>query len=336
MALAKVPVLVSGVHGHTEGPGPFADVMRFAKAFEPSSQSPPPTLPGARQVDRSKVLSTNLFLVHPYLDLPDMGGGAVVVTDGDAQLAADIARTIAMRYWDRRFDLDPPTMTPEQAIIAGRAMTERPVLLVETSDCAGGGAAGDSVATLRALLACGADHDAAMSALVPVVDPEAAAACHAAGAGATLTLDLGHKLDPKWGKPLRVTGRVAAVSDGRFRYTGGIWEGLEKSMGRSAVLAIGSTRVLVMSQPTYDWADEQFRSMNLRAEEAKFVVVKNPMNFRFAYAGMAQKWIVLDTPGPTPPHLHHVCYERMKRPYYPADKDIPGLTPALVVRPSRF
>src|SRR6185436_5278350 len=67
MVMAKVPVLVSGVLGHTEGPGPFADVMRRAKAME----------------HESGVSSTSAFLVHPYLDLPDMGGGGLVVTHGD-------------------------------------------------------------------------------------------------------------------------------------------------------------------------------------------------------------------------------------------------------------
>lgn len=51
MALAKVPVLVGGVCGHTEGEGPFADVMRFAKSRE----------------GKGNVLSTSVFLVHPYL-----------------------------------------------------------------------------------------------------------------------------------------------------------------------------------------------------------------------------------------------------------------------------
>ena len=36
MALAKVPVLVSAIHGHTKTPGPFAAVMQEAKRLEGS------------------------------------------------------------------------------------------------------------------------------------------------------------------------------------------------------------------------------------------------------------------------------------------------------------
>ncbi|MCE9591150.1 MAG: M81 family metallopeptidase [Planctomycetes bacterium] len=306
MALAKAPVIVSGVHGHTDGPGPFADVMRLAKSFE--------KLPG--------VVSTAAFLVHPYLDLPDMGGGGLVITDGDKKLAVELATRLADAYWKRRFGLEPEVFTPAEAIRRGAAIEGGPILLVETADCCGGGAAGDSVHTLRALL----DAKVQEPSLVPVVDPEAAARCHDAGAGTEVSLELGHKLDPAWGKPLGVRGKVLRLSDGDFVYSGGIWAGMHKSMGPTAVLEIGSVRVLIMSKPTYDWKDEQFRSVGLDAASSKFVVVKNPMNFRFAYAGLSKAAFILDTPGPTPATLKHVAFRRLRRPYFPADSEIFGLS----------
>ncbi len=75
------------------------------------------------------------------------------------------------------------------------------VLLVETADCCGGGAAGDSVATLKTLLQANPQP----VALVPVVDPIAATECHAAGIGSFVTVRLGHNVDPKWGRPVEVT-----------------------------------------------------------------------------------------------------------------------------------
>lgn len=305
MALAKVPVVVGGVLGHTEGPGPFADVMRFAKSHE------------------GRVLSTSVFLVHPYLDVPDMGGGGLVITDNDLPGAVSLAEQIARRYWERRFDLDPPVSTPAEAIRRGLALEGGPVLLVETADCCGGGATGDSVATLKALLEIAPQS----AALVPVVDPEAAAQCHQAGVGREVKLTLGHKLDRRWGQPLAVTARVARIGAGQFRYTGGIWEGQLGDMGPCAVLHIGPIQVLVASHATYDWADEQFRALDLDPSQAKFVVVKNPMNYRLGYAGLMRQAFLLDTPGPTPAVLHHVNFQNIQRPYYPADRDIADLQP---------
>ena len=67
MAMAKVPVVTGAINGSTDGAGPFADLMRRAKALEADAGVP----------------STSMILVHPYVELPDMGSGALVVTDGD-------------------------------------------------------------------------------------------------------------------------------------------------------------------------------------------------------------------------------------------------------------
>jgi microcystin degradation protein MlrC len=315
MAMAKVPVIVGAVRGNTEGQGPFADLMRYGKSLE----------------GQGTVRSTSVFLVQPYLDSPGMGGGGLVITDNDLDHAVKLARGIAMRYWERRFELNPPVYSPSEAIRRGLEIEGGPVLLVETADCCGGGAAGDSVATLKALLSGGIEGPA----LVPVVDPEAAAKCHSAGAGSSVTLALGHKLDPQWGQPAMVSGTVRKLGDRRFRYTGGIWEGQTGDMGPCAVLETGVVQVLISTHATYDWADEQFRAMDLDMHNAKFIVVKNPMNYRLGYAGLSKAAFVLDTPGPTPATLERVAFQRLRRPYYPADSEIPGLEPVVFCRLSQ-
>lgn len=312
MAMAKVPLLTGGIKGSTEGDDPLAHIMRFTKSQE----------------NRSGVLSTSLFMVHAYLDQAAMGSGGLVITDNDIDLAVSIAREIADILWTHRFNLEPEVHTPIEAIRRGLAVEGGPILLVETADCCGGGAAGDSVATLRALL----EADIQVASLLPVVDPESAALCHQAGIGKELTVSLGHKLDPRWGNPITITGKVTHLSNGRFRYSGGIWHGIEGDMGPSAVLTKGSIQVLISSCATYDWRDEQFRSCQLDPTKVKFVVAKNPMNYRLAYADIAKAIFVLDTPGPTPATIRHIHYKHLKRPYFPLDEHIPGYHPAILRR----
>jgi microcystin degradation protein MlrC len=310
MVMAKVPVVASGVYGHTEGDGPFADVMRAAKSLE----------------RRPEIYSTSAILVHPYLDLPNMGGGALVIANNQRTLAEQLATELAQMYWARRFDLEPKVYEPADTIRRGLAIDGGPILLVETSDCCGGGASGDAVAALKALM----DAQVSLPALVPVVDPQAAEACRQAGRGHQVTLRVGHGVDPQWGTPVSLTGTVRRLGNGLFRYRGGIWEGRLGNMGPSAVLEVGSLRILITTHGTYEWADEQFRAMGLEAGDAKFVVAKNPMNYRMSYAGISKAAFILDTPGPTPPTLRHVCFRNLKRPFYPADQDIPGLLPAIL------
>ena len=154
MAMAKVPVVTSAIHGSTNDDDPFAELMRHTKSLE----------------DEPGVLSTSLLLVHPYMDVEGMGSGGLVITDDDLDRAAALATDVANRYWSRRHDLEPDTCLPADAIQQGLAVGGGPVILVETADCCGGGAAGDSVATLQALLDAGVEQ----LSFVPVVDAEAA------------------------------------------------------------------------------------------------------------------------------------------------------------------
>ena len=302
MALAKVPVITAALHGGTDGPGPFVDVMRFAKWHE--------GLPG--------VLSTSVFLVHPYLDLPDMGSGGLVVTDHDAVLARRIALDVARLYWTRRHELEPRVYRPDEAVALGRQLAGGPVLLVETADCCGGGAAGDSVASLKALLAAGEET----TAIVPVVDPAAASLCHTAGLRGQVTVHLGHQVDPHWGTPVCVTGVVNHLCDGRFQYVGGIFDGQVGDMGPTAVLRVGAIDILVTSRGTYDWNGEQLQRVGLDPRSVKFLVVKNPMNFNMAFRPFAAGVFILDTPGPTPASVRNVAFQRLRGPWYPRDPEL--------------
>ena len=76
MVMAKVPILTSAINASTVGDGPFADVMRLAKSFE--------ELPG--------VLSTSAFHAHATIDVAELGGGGLVITDNDEERAVDLAR----------------------------------------------------------------------------------------------------------------------------------------------------------------------------------------------------------------------------------------------------
>jgi len=309
MVVAKVPVVTGAIHGSTEGEGPFACFGRLVKSHESAPQ----------------VLSTSAILVHCVLDQPGMGSGAIVIADDDFAAAGRIATDLGNDYWARRFDLEPRTWTPEEAIQAGLA-ADGPALLVETADCCGGGAAGDAVASLKALIAARVEAPA----LVPVVDAAAAARCHDAGVGAEVTLALGHQHDPRWGHPLQAAGIVTGLGDGRFTYSGGIWGGVEGEMGPAAVLEIGTVQVLVASHPTYDWADEQYRSLGMDPDNAKFIVAKNPMNYNLAYGHLTPQVYVLDTPGPTPATMKSVAFQHLQRPYFPLDEEIPDLVPTLL------
>ena len=302
MAHAKLPLILTAFNSTTLGDTPYAQVMTAAKELEGE--------PG--------VLSASVFLVGSYIDSPDMGSSALVVTDDDRDRAVAGARRLALELWRRRHEFDVETVSVAEAIRRGTAIEGGPVLLLDTADTTGGGAAGDGIGLVRGLLESGVSEPA----LATVVDPAAARACHEAGEGAEITVSAGHAIDPRWGSPLELRGRVERLSDGRFRYRGGILGGVEVTMGPSAVLAAASVRLLVTSVPTYEWGDDQYRAVGLDPARAKFVGVKNMMNFRFGYADVMRGFFVLDLPGPTPPDMRQLPFQRIRRPVFPLDRDL--------------
>ena len=101
---------------------------------------------------------------------------------------------------------------------------------------------------------------------------------------------------------------------------GGILGGAHASMGSTVVLQIGSVHLLVSSLPTYDWAYEQYEAVGLDPRRAKFVGVKNMMNFRFGYRDIMKAYFVLDLPGPTPADMRALPFGRIRRPAFPFDR----------------
>jgi microcystin degradation protein MlrC len=299
MCRVRLPMILTAYHASTFGDGPFARLERACRKLERT--------PG--------VLSASVFHVGSYIDVPEIGCSTLVIANGDAGLARREAERLAVRYWASRSEFLVETVSVTEAVRRGRAIAGGPILLLNTADTTGGGAAGDSIDVAASLVQAGVTEPA----MAMVVDPQAAAACHRAGAGATLRLEIGHRVDQRWGRPVTFEGQVAVLSDGRFQYSGGIFGGSEVSMGPSAVFDIGSLRLLIMTYPTYDWAHEQYRSVGLDPAAAKWVEAKNMMNYRKAYGTVMRGSFVLDAPGVTPADMRELPFVRARRPWFPLD-----------------
>ena len=302
--MARVPVLTSAINASTERPGPFYDLMKKAKNWEHAG----------------KCLSSSVFLVHPYIDRPEMGSGALIVTDGDPESAAAMAREIAQEYWDRRQEFEPEVWKAGAAIHDAVKKGPKRSVLTEVADTCGGGSAGDCVAVLHALL----EIDSNIKAIYPVVSPHAAAVAAAAGIGSEVELFIGAEIDKKWGPPVKIKGHVLKVSDGEFIYQGGVWDGASGRMGATAVVRVGAIDIVLATFPTYEWRDEQYRSLGLDPADYQLIVVKNPMNYFMTYSPIADYFYVIDSPGPTPATCKSLVYTKMQRPFFPFDDSIPG------------
>jgi microcystin degradation protein MlrC len=300
MALAKAPMLFAPHLEHTFGEGPMVDLDRLARSYERSGGT---------------IQAVSYFPVQPWIDVEGMGFAAVVVADNDEALAKRVASELVESAFARRTDFDVTMIPIDDAIREALMVPGGPIILADTSDCVGGGSTGDGAATLAAILRLACD----VPALVHLVDPVVAAEAHKAGKGATLRTAVGNRIDTSRGAPVPVIAKVERIFDGRFTYDGGFLGGVTASMGPSAVLAIGATRVLVASYGSYEWGFEPYAAAHLDVRAAKLVSVKNPMNYRLTYP-FAKAAYVLDTNGPATPDLRRLSWRKLKRPFYPLDE----------------
>ena len=117
-----------------------------------------------------------------------------------------------------------------------------------------------------------------------------------AGVGTEVSVSVGGRLDPRYNRPVAITGRVHILSDGRFVGSDQKSRGTEGRMGRAAVIEVGAISVLVTERPAFTVDPAFFRSVGLEPREAKIVVVKSPLQFRDGYGGFAKDLWVVDTP----------------------------------------
>ena len=300
MALTKLPLIVSPVKARTVDE-PLRSIIAVARQMEAAGE----------------ILHASFFPVQPWLDIPDLGFAVLVCANADAEAAQRAADQLAGLVWERRQEFDPDLVSLQEAIGTGLA-SEGTTVIGDSGDGPTGGSAADNVGVLSALLAAGSDKAARLSYLT-LCDAEAVAACASAGVGATLTLDVGHKVSRKDGQPIRITCRVQAISDGSFIMLGAGAQGTRLEQGLTAVVSIGDIRLVLRSLPAMEWDIGIYTAFGLRLEEAALVFVKSPSHFRVSFAPHAHRILIADTPGPTCPNMRRLVLHRVTRPLYPLD-----------------
>jgi microcystin degradation protein MlrC len=170
-----------------------------------------------------------------------------------------------------------------------------PVVIADAQDNPGAGGSADTTGLLRELVR--ADANAALGLLV---DPQAAAAAHAAGVGAQLELALGGRSGIAGDAPFVASARVERLHDGAVDATGSVFRGYRLTLGPSALLSIGRVQVIVVSQPVQLLDLALLRFVGLEPEGLDIIAVKSTVHFRADFAPVASAILVCAAPGAFP------------------------------------
>jgi microcystin degradation protein MlrC len=264
-----------------------------------------------------EVISVSIFAGFPHADIPQAGLSVYVVTDNDQSLADRLAEQLAQVAWTLRHEFIHQSLPVPEAVAKALAAEGRPIILADMADNTGGGAAGDGTEILRELLRVGARS----TVVACLWDPAAVRECALAGVGASVTLDVGGKVDTRHGAPLRVTGTVRTLSDGRFVHKGPMARGLPGRLGTTAVLDVSDVKIILISHRWQTLDPEMLRFVGLDPLEHKVLVIKSTIHYRAAFEPLAREIIEVDAPGLSSSNLARFDFKRIRRPIFPLDPD---------------
>ncbi|MEN9576138.1 MAG: hypothetical protein RL514_3993 [Verrucomicrobiota bacterium] len=297
-AKVTVPALVRGDELITET-GSIRHAVNAAKAIEQS--------PGG--------LSAAMMWGNPFTDVPALASNSFVVTDNDPVRAEREALRIANLFWEHHEKMQVPLTSLADAARITKENKSGTVVLVDAADATSSGAAGDSNAILRALVEAGYQG----TALIPIVDPRAAAAAFAAGVGSLVKTTVGGALDSGRFTPLPIEGRVRLLSDGWFHSetTRELWQA-----GKTAVVQAGGFTLVLTSRPVSLYDRALFLAHGCDPKHFGAVVVKSPHCEPHMFKAWAARYVDVDAPGSTSANLRSLGHTRCARPMFPLDPDV--------------
>jgi microcystin degradation protein MlrC len=300
--VARRPTLDGVDHGRTTVPGgPMLEILRRAEIFEKESD----------------VRVVSVHAGFGWADIAEAGPSVSVSGDADPARLRAIAEGLMDEVWRTRETSTLELLSVPEAMAAAKrpGATGKPLVLADFTDNPGGGGYGDATGLLRGMIEANLEN----AAFAPITDPDAVRRCQSAGEGATVTFAFGGKIDPAFGAPLEVTGRVRYLGNGDFVCDGPMWTGLRMSMGPCAVLRVGGVDVLLATNRFQITDLQHFLSVGIDPREKSVIGLKSAQHFRAAFQPIAREVLVVDAGGLTTPDYRRFSYQKLRRPIWPLD-----------------
>jgi microcystin degradation protein MlrC len=269
-------------------------------------------------------LAASLFTGFPHADISNAGLSAVVVTDGDRELAERLRDELLDRAWVEReafvYHIEPLALSVARAkAMPATPAGEGPVVLLDHYDnCASGGTM-DTTVVLAEILRQGLENVAAFA----IYDPEAVRQAIAAGIGAQVTLSIGGKIAmpaiPAESPPLSVTGTVKIISAGRYKNRGPMARGVQTDMGPSVVLDTGTAEIVLISRHVEPSDLNCLLALGIDPMQKRYVMLKSRIHWRAGLGKLAKAVVDCAGVGVCTSDYGQLDFKNVRRPIYPLD-----------------
>ncbi len=271
------------------------------------------------QLERDGNVSASIVPGFPLADIYDCGP-TVIAYGTDAAATEAVAQRLFVAMLAQREAFNGQLYSAAQAVRHALASSgDGPIILADTQDNPGGGAAGDSTDILHELVRQHAP-DACVGLLC---DPAAAAAAHTAGVGAKVKLALGAR-SGIGAVPLVGRFIVEALGNGQFTGTGPFYLGCRMNLGPMACLRLDGIRILVASHKQQAADQAMFRHLDIDPARQRILALKSSVHFRADFSRMAREILIVAASGENVADLAQLHYKKL-RPGVSTGKERPTL-----------
>ncbi len=304
MAYVQIPMIVPA-SSYTTETEPFRSLM--AKGHE--------------YVKAGRLLDFSISQMQPWLDVKD-GYSSVVAIGEDGDVAAEIAKELALGLWNMRHEFKTDLTSVDEIIrIAEKNTSGKPVIMNDFADSSNAGSAGDSPEVIERILALESD----VRGLMYINDAPFALACREAGVGNKVKANLGATISTKLYTPVPVEAEVRAVFDGVVPF-----HGMFVDFGPSAVVKIRNTIVVVTTQHRYNGDPALYRAFGYDPVDFGMVVVKACTSFRAFYGPLTDLIYPASTKGAATADLLSLPFEKIPASFYPFSDG--EFTPEVIIK----
>lgn len=296
MAWCSIPMIVPA-SGYSTSTGVFSELSQKAR----------------RMVSDGLLCDYSIFPMQPWLDV--CAGGSSIVTISKSSLHAfECAQELAAGLKAIRNSMVPELYSLEEIIELGVQNTSgKPIILVDFSDSANAGAAGDNSDVLAKMLELGVTESE--TAMI-VVDEPAVEKAFRVGIGNTDYFTIGGTLDANCSKPVKVLAKVRSLHDGTFKL-GGPSKGIERHLGTCAVISVGEIDILVTRAMASTGDIQLYRHFGIEPLFYKLVVVKANTSFYASYSDVCSRIMFTDTGCVATANLNKLPFTHLPKSFHP-------------------
>ncbi|SDD08622.1 Microcystin degradation protein MlrC, contains DUF1485 domain [Algoriphagus faecimaris] len=265
------------------------------------------------ETQKEGVIDAAIWIGYAWADEP-RNHAVVMVTGDDENQVKESAEYLAKSLWEVRNDFEfvAPVAYLDESLEMALNSENKPFVISDMGDNPTAGGAGDVTWTLNEILKRPEFQSENGPELIyaSIPGPDLIEKAKNAQIGEEISGLVGAIVDDRFAPPLNLKGKLLSLEIG------------DQDAKTEAVVQVGSIKIIVTEKRKPYHRESDFTNLGLNPRETDILVVKIGYLVPELY-DLRGDWIMALTPGGVDQDLERLGYQRIQRPMFPLDPDMP-------------